>query len=709
MSLKSSVKDLGITYKINAKKLEKLGVKTVEDLLLHIPFRYENLSLVSLITFLQPGEIITIKGKVLSIKNIFSKSGKKMQIALLEDSSGITQCIWFNQMFILRAIKQGDCLSLAGKVIVFQKKIAVLVSEYEILQDSQTKTIHTGRLVPVYPETRGMSSKWIRNRVKEILESHNNDFEEFLPEEIIKKQKLISLKDAIKQIHFPDNLKIAEEAKKRLAFDELFTVQLSAAYRKKEWKKKTTTYFLKISPFKQQIQKFWDSLSFRLTNAQNKAVEEIFSDLASHQPMNRLLEGDVGSGKTVVATIAMYLAYLNGLQSALMAPTEILANQHYETISNFLSPFGVKVGLVTGSKKLKAANHELRVMNQGEKHNSSFMIRDSEYFDILVGTHALIHEKVKFEKLGLAVIDEQQRFGVEQRTILRNKGKNPHFLTMTATPIPRTIFLTLYGDLDLSYLDEMPEGRKRVKTWLVPKTKREAAYEWIKRRMEEKDLPAGKQVKNESKNQVFIICPFIEESESMQTVKAAIKEYENLKNVIFKNYKLGLLHGKLRACEKQEVLENFRDGKLDMLVATPVVEVGIDIKNATIMLIEAADRFGLAQLHQLRGRVGRGEKQSYCLLFTESSSQKSIERLRCLETTHLGAELAELDLKLRGPGEVYGTIQHGLPSLKIASFSDFELIDETKKEAKKILPELSKHPKLLEKIKSYKAENISPD
>jgi ATP-dependent DNA helicase RecG len=357
-----------------------------------------------------------------------------------------------------------------------------------------------------------------------------------------------------------------------------------------------------------------------------------------------------------------------------MAPTEILANQHFETLKKLFSPFKVKVELLTGSTK-----------------------KIDDKFDILIGTHALVYKKAKFKKLGLIVIDEQQRFGVEQRGILRAKGDNPHLLTMTATPIPRTVALTMYGDLDLSILDEMPKERLRVKTWLVPPVKRNGAYNWIEKQI------------IESKDQVFIVCPFIEESESMLTVKAATKEFERLKKEVFPKLKLGLLHGKMKAKEKDEILNKFREGKIDILVSTPVVEVGIDIKNASVMLIEEAERFGLAQLHQLRGRVGRGTKQSYCLLFTESKNEQTLERLKALETIYSGAVLAELDLKLRGPGQIYGTSQHGVPQLKVASFSDFDLIEKTKKEAEKIYPEIDKYKELKQKIEELSSSQVSPD
>ncbi|KKR50130.1 MAG: ATP-dependent DNA helicase [Candidatus Levybacteria bacterium GW2011_GWC1_40_19] len=493
-----------------------------------------------------------------------------------------------------------------------------------------------------------------------------------LPDKIRNENGLMEYAKAIRNVHFPDTPDEALKARNRLAFDELLTIHLGSIIKRGEWDKIGKSRPFKLD--KAKLSEFEKSLPFKLTDSQQKAISEILNDLGLERPMNRLLEGDVGSGKTVVSCVAMYIAYLNGFQSVFMAPTEILTLQHFKTISDLLSPFGLSVALRTGSLKT------------GEKDS-----------DITVGTHALIQKHVDFENLGLVIIDEQQRFGVEQRGILRKKGKTPHFLTMTATPIPRTVALTLYGDLDLSVLTDMPKGRKIIKTWVVPSAKRESAYAWI-----EKEL-------KKTSSQAFVICPFIEESESAVTVKAAVKEFENLKTRVFTNLKLGLLHGKMKSAEKEKALGDFRRGKADILVATPVVEVGIDIPNATIMVLEASERFGLSQLHQLRGRVGRGDKQSYCLLFTESLSQQTIQRLRSMEKTQVGSELAEIDLKLRGAGEVYGTAQHGVRDLKIANFSDLDLLKKSFEAAKKIFPDIKKYPMLLEKVNNVSTKNVSPD
>lgn len=672
MNLQARIPDVSRAYKIYARRLEKLGIRKVEDFLYHFPFRYNDFTLISKIINLQPGETATVQGQVVSIKNQYTRRFKTIQKAKIKDETGQMEIIWFNQPYIPKTINEGYSISVSGKVEMDKTKLIMQSPDYEILNGG-TKSIHTGRLVPVYPETRGVSSKWLRRQVYKILTEHVSELNEYLPYSLIKRAGLTELSYSIEQIHFPDSIKSADNAKKRLAFDEFFLMHLSSLLKKKDWEEVEFQKPLFFTKYKKNIETFLKKLPFELTNSQKKAMNEIFADIVSRKPMNRMLQGEVGSGKTVVAAIAMYLCFLNGFQSLLMTPTEILAEQHYKTILKLLSPFGVKIELVTGTTKPK-----------------------SKIADVYVGTHALLYTNLILDNLRFVVIDEQQRFGVAQRAKVRKKAKKVNLLTMTATPIPRTVALTLYGNLDLSFLSEMPKGRKVVKTWLVPPQKREGAYKWIENKVFEGD-------------QAFIICPFIEESETMITVKAAAKEFERLKNDIFPKLKLGILHGKLKSKEKQEVLEMFKNKKIDILVATPVVEVGIDFPNATVILIETSERFGLAQLHQLRGRVGRGEKQSYCLLFTEVNSPNVVKRLKALETLHNGAELAELDLKLRGPGTLYGTMQHGIPNLKIASFSDFDLIEKTRKEAEAIFPKLNKYPKLLEKIKKLNLAEVSPD
>lgn len=672
MNLSTPIEKLFMVGPTYARRLKKLGIETVEDLLYHFPFRYIDYSLVSPIRRVQPGETVTIKGEVLSIKNEYTSRGKKIQKGKIADQSGEIEAVWFNQPFLVKTIRLGESISLSGKADWFGRKIVLVSPEYEIQKEQ--KTIHTGRLVPVYHETYGVSSKWLRSRIAPVLKQALPKIRDFLPSGIKKKQGLISLSEALGQIHFPKSQKEAKIARDRLAFDELFLIQLAALRRKRRWQKKTLAYEFFID--QEKILGFLSQLPFALTQAQKRVVREILSDLKKDRPMNRLLEGDVGSGKTVVAAIAIYVAHLNGIQSALMAPTEILALQHYRTLEQLLKPLGVKTELLTGSKRGKASK-----------------------FDIIVGTHALIHKRASFSKLGLVVIDEQHRFGVEQRAKLIQKGKAPHILTMTATPIPRTIALTLYGDLDLSVIDEMPPGRQKIKTWVVPPQKRDNAYQWIR-----------SQVKG-TLNQAFIICPLIEESthETLRSIRAATSEYEHLQKKVFADLKLGLLHGRMKGKEKDTVLTAFRKGKLDILVSTPVVEVGIDVPAATVMMIEGAQRFGLAQLHQLRGRVGRGGEQSYCLLFISEKGQKTLRRLKAMEKTNIGMELAELDLKIRGPGEIYGTRQHGFIDLRLASFSDIKLIEKTKKSAEEAMEKLFSYPILRQKLKSHTIKAIEPN
>jgi ATP-dependent DNA helicase RecG len=682
MNLSTPVDRLFMVGPTYGRRLKKLEIETIGDLLYHFPFRYIDYSLISPIARIQPGETVSIKGEIISIKNEYTRRGKKIQKAVLKDETGTINIVWFNQPFLVRTLKVGLKVNFSGKVGWFDRKVALVSPEYEIRKKGVS--IHTGRLVPVYHETYGLSSKWLRSRIAPLIKSLAPTVKDFLPTPIFKKHDLLALNKAFQQIHFPKTKKQANEARKRFAFEEMFLTQLAALKRKKNWQKQKLAYQFTID--QEKILKFAQNLPFELTLAQKRALREIFADLGKKTPMNRLLEGDVGSGKTVVAAAAIFVAYLNGVQSALMAPTEILANQHFKTLNQLLTPLGLKIGLLTGSQKETESN----------------LPSDSESkagFDLIIGTHALIHKRAKFKKLGLAIIDEQHRFGVEQRAKLIHQGKTPHVLTMTATPIPRTIALTLYGDLDLSVLDEMPPGRQKVKTWVVPPQKRIPAYQWIR-----------KQVK-ETKNQAFIVCPLIEESqhETLQTVKAVTTEFEKLKKKIFPDLKLGLLHGRLKSKEKKAILEKFKAGKLNILVSTPVVEVGIDIPQATIMMIEAAERFGLAQLHQLRGRVGRSNQQAYCLLFSEQLSRKTLKRLKALQRINIGMKLAEFDLQLRGPGEIYGTQQHGFIQLKIASFSDLPLIKKTKKAAVETMAKISAYPSLQQKFKEYTIKHVEPN
>lgn len=656
MDLSNNVSILPSIGPVYRKRLEKLGINTIGSLLLHIPHRYLDFRESVKIFRTKIGDTVTVRGEVASIKNLYTKRGKKFQVALVKDDSGEITVIWFNQPFLVRNIFPGDALSLSGKIDWFGRKKTLISPEYEKVTGNK-KPVHTGRLVPVYPETSGLSSKWLRSKINLTFPLTKTGIKEFLPVTVLQKYNLDELAKAIENVHFPESFNDAEKARKRLAFNELLFFQGMNVFRKQSWQKHIPAN--KFSFTTKDIAKFTDSLPFTLTASQNKAVEEITDDLKKSYPMNRLLEGDVGSGKTVVAATAAFVSFINGCQSVLMAPTQILAGQHFNTLNSLFAPYKVRVSLLTSEIK------------KGDLGRS----------DIFVGTHTLIHSKIDFDKVGLVVIDEQHRFGVEQREHLIKKTHNktivPHVLTMTATPIPRTVALTFYGDLSLSTLNELPKGRQDITTWIVPPRKRNGAFKWI-----------GNNIK-ETKAQAFVVCPLIEEStaETMQSVKAATGEYRDIK-LQLPNLSIGLLHGRMTAKEKDLVLSRFRSHQTDILVATPVVEVGIDVPNATIMVIEGAERFGLAQLHQLRGRVGRGEKKSYCLLFGESLSPKALSRLNALQKSSSGFELAELDLKLRGPGEIYGLKQHGLPELKIASWQDVNSI----KNAKDAAEEAFRHP-----------------
>jgi len=671
MDLYTPINEIDKIGKYYSTRLKKLNIQTVHDLLFHIPSRYEDLSQIKHVNEVAPDETDTISGQIWEIRNVRTKYGKNLTFATIHDGTGTIDSVWFNQPFLTKTFKVGLTINLSGKIGHFNNKLTLINPEYEIRYKKE-RPIHTGRLVPIYPETAGITSKWLRSRTSNLLNILSPKLNEYLPNPIIKRNKLLDLKTALYNIHFPDKLEDSIKARERLAFDELLLIQLSTIKRKLEWQENLSSTPLKID--QEKILHLISTLPFQLTAAQNQSIKDILTDLAKNTPMNRLLQGDVGSGKTVVATVAIYAAYLNKLQSTLMAPTEILSIQHFQTISSILNRLGVKVGLRTGSTKEKGD------------------------FDCIIGTHALLSEGFKFPNLGLIIIDEQHRFGVIQRATLRSKSQSPHVLTMTATPIPRSLALTLYGNLDLSSLDELPEGRLKIKTFVVPPNKRNSAYTFI-----EGHIKSG--------NQAFIICPLIDPSESLESVKSAKEEHQRLQNEVFPELNLGLLHGRLPSKEKQNVIEKFRRGDYHILVSTPVVEVGIDITNTNVMMIEAAERFGLAALHQLRGRVGRGLVQSYCLLFTESTSKEVIERLKLLEKYNIGLKLAEMDLTLRGPGELYGTAQHGVPSLKAASFQDLKLIQQSRKEALAILEKdksLKSFPILMEKLERFE-EDISPD
>ena len=680
------------------KRLKKLGIETVKDLLFHFPHRYEDFSQILKISQIKINQIFCIKGRIIKIENIKThKKGIILTQALISDESGSIKAIWFNQPFLKNVLKKDTHLLLAGKLTIGAKESCLQSPVYEKIKDPNIQPFdprltHVGRIVPVYPETEGLTSRWLRFAIKRILKKYLTSLKEPLPEFILKKYNLLPIKEAISQIHFPSSFELAKKAKERFAFQDLLILQLFVLEQRIErYKEKSAPIPIKI----EVVKKFVDSLPFKLTQAQKKAAWQILKDMEKKIPMSRLLQGDVGSGKTVVATISALNCAKNGYQVAFMAPTEILAKQHFETIHNFLKNFNLNIGLLTSksdrffSKKLK---------NEVVEISKRKLIEFTEKgeIDILIGTHALIQDKVKFKKLGLVIVDEQHRFGVEQRAKLCKQSKTkerliPHLLSMTATPIPRTLSLTIYGDLDISILDEMPRGKRKVNTVIVPPKKREKAYQLIK-----EEIKKGRQA--------FLICPRIEPGEKSE-IRAVKEEYKKLKEKIFPEFEVGMLHGKLSSKEKERIMKDFREGKINILVSTSVIEVGIDIPNATVMIVEGAERFGLAQLHQFRGRIGRGGEESYFFLFCESSSRSTQKRLKALVETDDGLKLAEVDLKLRGPGDFVGKRQWGIPNLAMEYLSDLNLIKTTREAAKEILEQdiyLKKYPLLRKELEKFK-------
>jgi len=665
------LKGVSRTY---AGKLRRLGVETVRDLLWLFPFRYNDFSQVRPIAGLVVGEEQTVLGDVWS-----SGAGlvgrRKASEAVIGDETGMLRVVWWGQTYIARQLREGMKVALSGKVTAYRGQKQMENPEWEALEG---ESLHTRRLVPVYPGTEGLPQRLVRRLARDAVDAFADRLEETLSDDVRGRLGVMPLAPAMREIHFPDSLRQAQEARRRFALEELLYIELGVVRRRQLWQRAGAAPELALpQPVRDG---FEGSLPFALTAAQRRAMDDLLRDVGRSVPMNRLLEGDVGSGKTVVAATALLAAVASGYQGAIMAPTEVLAEQHYRTFCTLLSDG--EEGLWREVFSPGYLDRPLRVtllrgsLRSSEKGAAQDRIARGET-DIAIGTQALIQGEVSFQRLGLVVVDEQHRFGVEQRAALRQKGASPHVLVMTATPIPRTLALTVYGDLDVTVLDEMPPGRPPVKTHRLRPDQRQQAYDFL-----HKQVRAGRQA--------YVICPLVEEAEAV-AARAAVQEYERLCAEVFPDLRVGLLHGRMTPGEKDAVMRAFRDGGLDVLVSTAVVEVGIDVPNATVMLVEGADRFGLAQLHQFRGRVRRSSEQAYCLLLSENPSEEAQERLRIMETTHDGFELAEEDLRLRGPGEYFGTRQSGLPDLKVARLTDVALIERARAEATRMLeddPEL---------------------
>jgi len=665
----------------NAKKLHSLGIQTIENLLYYFPFRYEDFSEQKKIIDIRPGETVTIRGKITEIKNPPTRGRRHITEVYIEDETASVKAVWFNFMMPLKFLNKGKYVQFSGKVslfrgreLYFQHPNFELISK-SVYQESAQKdqklnsfTGSTSGLVPVYSENSKVNSYFLRKIIQTTLKKTAS--QEFIPKKFLQEQNLPEIQEALKNIHFPENSEKSALAKKRFAFEKMFLIQIQSLKIKQKCENNSA---LPIDFDKKITQHFVSSLPFKLTNAQKKTSWQIIKDLEKKIPMNRLLEGDVGSGKTIVAVMAILSALNKGFQVAILAPTEVLAFQHYLEITNFLKKYKFKIGLLTGSQS-KIGERKTT------KAKFSTKIKRGEV-SLIIGTHSIIQEKIQFKNLALVIIDEQHRFGVKQRAFLQQNamkiktesGKNlPHLLTMTATPIPRTLSLALFGSLDLSIIDEYPKGKKEIITKIISPEKRACVYGFI-----ENQVKKGEQV--------FIVCPLVEESSNFSTVKSAIEEHKNLQKNVFPSLKIGLLHGKMKPKEKEFVMNAFKNKKNDILVSTSVIEVGIDIPNATTIVIEGAERFGLAQLHQFRGRVGRSKKQSYCFLFTSESASESTFRLRTMEKTNNGFGIAEADLKLRGPGQFLGTLQSGSPDIIMESLSDIKLIQSARVYAQSLL------------------------
>jgi ATP-dependent DNA helicase RecG len=647
---------------VRAKQLARLGLHTIEDALYFIPFRHEDRTRLTALGQLVPGEVQSCAGTIVGISPPPPGRRRAPFSVMLRDPTGQATASWFNAGYLDRVLKRGQRLVLHGKVARYRGMVALQHPDFEVVDDDDD-TVHTGRLVPIYHSTEGLPQRLLRTLMRRLVTAHAADVADPVPDVVRTRRHLPSLSDAVRAAHFPDSEARLADGRRRLAFDDFLLQQLGVAILRA---RTTRARGIAMAPRGKLVALLRAALPYALTAAQERVWTEVRADMASAAPMHRLLQGDVGSGKTIVAALAVLTAVEAGYQTAVMAPTEILAEQHLLTFRRLLGPLGIEPGLVTAGVKGRERAERLTAVAAGE-------------LPCVVGTHALVQEGVQFRRLGLAVVDEQHRFGVAQRARLRAKGEHPDLLVMTATPIPRTLALTLYGDLDVSVLDELPPGRHPVITVTRPAARRERIYAFVR-----EQVAIGRQA--------YIVYPLVEESEALD-VQAATERAGHLRDSVFPDLSVGLLHGRMPVPEKDAVMRRFKAGDIHVLVATSVIEVGIDVPNASVMLIEHAERFGLSQLHQLRGRVGRGPWKSYCILLTgPKPSQEARERIAAMTRTDDGFRIAEADLRLRGPGEFFGTRQSGMPGFRVADLlNDAAVLEPARQEALRIIaadPEL---------------------
>lgn len=668
MNLESSVETIKGVGGETAKKLAKLGIETIYDLLTFWPRRYDDYSEVLPIKDIQPGAV-TVKAQIESIKTRRVRRGMHLTEAVIRDDTSAIRVIWFNQPYREKYFKPGHDYYFSG---LYDFSFNRYILQNPTVEEAKDFTQNTARIVPIYPQTKGLDSRVIRKALSEIT-SMFQELPETLPSWVGEQYQFMSYAEAAYQLHWPENQEKLVAAKERIGFEEVFAYILAGQISRAQHDAEIA---LRVEFSEEIAKQFTKALPFELTPAQKKSAWEILQDVNKEVPMNRLLEGDVGSGKTAVAAFVAFMAARQGVQTAFMAPTELLARQHAQTLANLLEPLGVRIALLTSAVKGKAKTTLKEQLKNGA-------------VDIVIGTHALLQESVTFHRLGFIVVDEQHRFGVKQRQKLVDKAKKiPHILSMTATPIPRSLALTVYGELEISVIDQKPSNRLPIETTIWSPNSRPQLYDIL-----DDEIKAGRQI--------FVVCPLIDDSENSEQ-KSVTAEVKRLKQGAFKHHRIGTLHGKMKDEEKAEVMQEFADGKLDVLVSTTVIEVGIDIPNASVMLIEGADQFGLAQLHQLRGRVGRGEHQGYCYLIPSTSAKPS-KRLRAMETTTNGFKLAEMDLEIRGPGAIYGNRQHGKLDLRIANITDLTLIKKAKQSARTFLDskeDLEAYPVLAKRVQS---------